>query len=404
MPLATLAVALLVTAAPTATGQALQQIDEIVTRSFYSKGQLARVDWPSLVEKARAKLVTARSEDARDAILEDVVAGLKTSHTEYLPRSRPEYWDIASIFESFLKNARKRCAPGEFPPAPVTRDGIGVFWKRIEGRWFVAGILDGGPAAKAGLHAGDEIVQAGGSPFSPVRSLEGRAGRLVRLTVRRASGGPLHGIPAKPARLSPQAEFRDAIGTSARIIERAGGRIGYVRVWSWAGEEMQSALREAINDLNGKKMTAFILDERDGWGGASPHYLDIFDTRPPVVVSTSRGGRTILLDAQVRVPAVLLVNGGSRSGKEVVAYGVKKHHLATLVGTNTAGAVLPGTPYCLKNGALLYLAAGALTVDGEVLEGRGVAPDVVVPFDVRYSDGEDPQLERALEILSASSR
>jgi len=45
-----------------------------------------------------------------------------------------------------------------------------------------------------------------------------------------------------------------------------------------------------------------------------------------------------------------------------------------------------------------------LTVDGEVLEGRGVAPDVVVPFDVRYSDGEDPQLERALEILSASSR
>ncbi|MFL5409680.1 MAG: S41 family peptidase [Myxococcales bacterium] len=404
MPVAALAIALLITAAPTAAGQVLQQIDEIVTRSFYSKGQLAHVDWPSLVEKARAKLASARSEDARDAILEDLVAGLKTSHTEYLPRSRPEYWDIASIFESFLKNARKRCAPGEFPPAPVKRDGIGVFWKRIEGRWFVGGVLDGGPAAKAGLHAGDEIVQAGGSPFSPVGSLEGRAGRLVRLSVRRASGGPLHEIPVKPARLSPQAEFRDAIGTSARIIERAGARIGYVRVWSWAGEEMQSALREAINDLNGKKMTAFILDERDGWGGASPHYLDVFDTRPPVVVSTSRGGRTISLDAQVRVPAVLLVNGGSRSGKEVVAYGVKKHHLATLVGTNTAGAVLPGTPYCLKNGALLYLAAGALTVDGEVLEGRGVAPDVVVPFDVRYSDGEDPQLERALEILSASSR
>ncbi|MFL5453706.1 MAG: hypothetical protein ACJ78V_17460 [Myxococcales bacterium] len=127
MPVAALAVALLMTAAPTAAGQVLQQIDEIVTRSFYSKDQLARVDWPSLVEKARAKLATARSEDARDAILEDLVAGLKTSHTEYLPRSRPEYWDIASIFESFLKNARKRCAPGEFPPAPVTRDGIGVF-------------------------------------------------------------------------------------------------------------------------------------------------------------------------------------------------------------------------------------------------------------------------------------
>src|SRR3954462_5736637 len=177
MPLAALAVALLVTAAPTAAGQVLQQIDEIVTRSFYSKDQLARVDWPSLVDKARAKLASARRADARDAILEDLVAGLKTSHTEYLSRSRPEYWDIASIFESFLKNARKRCAPGEFPPTPVKRDGIGLFWKRIEGRWFVGGVLDGGPAAKAGLHAGDESVQAGGEPFSPPRSPGGGRGR-----------------------------------------------------------------------------------------------------------------------------------------------------------------------------------------------------------------------------------
>src|SRR4051812_46209507 len=50
----------------------------------------------------------------------------------------------------------------------------------------------------------------------------------------------------------------------------------------------------------------------------------------------------------------------------------------------------------------LALAGGKST--REVLEGRGVAPDVVVPFDVRYSDGEDPQLDKALEILSASSR
>src|SRR3954466_8526242 len=177
MPLAALAVALLVTAAPTAAGQVLQQIDEIVTRSFYSKGQLAHVDWPSLVEKARAKLASAPSEDARDAILEDLVAGLKTSHTEYLPRSRPEYWDIASIFESFLKNARKRCAPGEFPPAPVKRDGIGVFGKRIKGRWFVGGVLDGGPAAQAGLHAGDEIVQAGGRPLRPRRCVQRARGK-----------------------------------------------------------------------------------------------------------------------------------------------------------------------------------------------------------------------------------
>jgi len=39
-------------------------------------------------------------------------------------------------------------------------------------------------------------------------------------------------------------------------------------------------------------------------------------------------------------------------------------------------------------------------VDGERLEGRGVAPDIEVPFDFRYADGADPQLDRALEVLS----
>ena len=399
MTVSTLA-ALALLAAPPSVTTVLQQIDGIVNQNFYSAEQLARVDWTSLVEKAREKLAGARGEDEQDAIFEELLSGLRTSHTAYLPRSRPEYWDIASIFEDFLKNARRRCGPGEFPPAPVRRDGIGVFWRQIEGRWFVAGVLEGGPAAKAGLHTGDEIVEAGGKPFSPVRSLEGRARKQTRLAVRRVRDAPTLEVVVTPVRGSPQSEFRDAIGASARMFLAPSARIGYVRVWSWAGEGMQWALREAIEGLNRRNMTAFILDVRDGWGGASPHYLDIFDRRPPVLVSRFRAGDSYTMDAQVRVPAVLLVNGGSRSGKEIIAYGVRKHHLATVVGTSTARAVLPGSPYCLKNGALLFLAVRALTVDGEVLEGRGVAPDVEVPFDVRYAGGKDPQLEKAVEILS----
>jgi carboxyl-terminal processing protease len=388
-------------AAPVSTPEVLRQIDDIVTKRFYSPDQLARVGWPSLVDRARSKLAATSGEDEQDAIFAELLAGLRTSHTEYLPRSLPDYWDIASIFEPFLKNARRRCASGEFPPAPVQRDGIGVFWKRIEGRWFVAGIVEGGAASKAGLRLGDEIVAADGKPFGPVRSLAGRAKKPVLVTVRSSRDGPTRSVSITPVRGSPQSEYREAIGASARVIPSAGARIGYVKVWSWAGEPMQSALRDAIDDLNRQKMTAFILDERDGWGGASPHYLEVFDTRPPVVLSRPRAGDPVLLDSQIRVPAVLLVNGGSRSGKEVIAYGVKKHHLATLVGTTTAGAVLAGSPYCLKNGALLYLAVSAVSVDGDVLEGRGVEPDVVVPFDVRYAEGKDLQLEKAIEILKA---
>jgi carboxyl-terminal processing protease len=101
--------------------------------------------------------------------------------------------------------------------------------------------------------------------------------------------------------------------------------------------------------------------------------------------------------------AALLINGGTRSGKETVAYGVKAHGLAKLVGERTGGAVVFGQPFCLKDGSLLYLAVTDARVDGVRLEGHGVEPDVPVPFDIRYAAGVDPQRERALEVLATAA-
>jgi carboxyl-terminal processing protease len=167
---------------------------------------------------------------------------------------------------------------------------------------------------------------------------------------------------------------------------------------------MQTELLAAINRLNLEHPDAYVIDIRDGWGGAAPRVASIFDEHVPVLESEDRTGEKIRMDAQVRNPAVLLVNGGTRSGKEVIAFAVKKHHLATLVGSKTAGALLPGSPYCLPDGALLFLAVAKNSIDGHVLEGVGITPDVVVPFDIRYSGGSDPQLRRALEVASEKAR
>jgi carboxyl-terminal processing protease len=164
---------------------------------------------------------------------------------------------------------------------------------------------------------------------------------------------------------------------------------------------MQEALEQAISELNRQRPTGFVIDLRDGWGGASPDYLRIFDTQIPVIERVERGGESQRVDRHIHVPAAVLINRGSRSGKEAIAYGVKQHHLAKLVGERTGGAVLAGGIFCLEDGAVLYLASGAVTVDGEVLEGKGVAPDVAVPFDIRYAAGRDLQLEAALDALAA---
>ena len=79
--------------------------------------------------------------------------------------------------------------------------------------------------------------------------------------------------------------------------------------------------------------------------------------------------------------------------------GFHKYGYGKIVGTRTAGAVLAGKLVKLSDDSLMLFAAANVLVDGERLQGVGVAPDVEVPFDVRYAAGHDPQLERAAEIL-----
>jgi carboxyl-terminal processing protease len=379
----------------TASDATLETIDRTVREHFYSPAVLVERHWEDHVAAARRELAAKPSD--RAGVLERLVASLRTSHTEYIAPTSPRYASILSVFDPVLQKPSPRCPDlGKLPPLPAQSDDIDVWWKRIDDHWFVGGVLEGGIAEHAGLLLGDEVVLADGRPFSPVESFAGKAGQAVTLSVRRSAGAPLVQVVATPRRIAPQDAYRDALRASARVIERAGARVGYVHVWSWAGDAMQEELEDAIDRLNQKGVTHFILDIRDGWGGAAPPYIRVFDRNVPVFEAEMRDGKRYKRDAQIRVPAVLLINAGSRSGKEGIAYAVKQHRLATLVGERTGGSVLPGSLFCLDDGAVLYLAVGALTVDGERLEGRGVTPDREVPFDVRYAAGRDPQLDEAM--------
>lgn len=95
---------------------------------------------------------------------------------------------------------------------------------------------------------------------------------------------------------------------------------------------------------------------------------------------------------------VMLVNEGSRSGKEILAYGFRKYGIGPVVGTKTAGAVVGGILRVMDDGSILYLAYADVQVDGVRLEGVGVEPDIEVPFSLEYAQGADPQKERAIEV------
>ena len=70
-----------------------------------------------------------------------------------------------------------------------------------------------------------------------------------------------------------------------------------------------------------------------------------------------------------------------------------------MVGTKTAGAVVAGRPFLMDDGSILYVAVADVYVDGKQrLEGKGVTPNIEVPFPLEYAQGVDPQKERAIEI------
>jgi carboxyl-terminal processing protease len=99
----------------------------------------------------------------------------------------------------------------------------------------------------------------------------------------------------------------------------------------------------------------------------------------------------------------MLVNEGSRSAKEILALGFQQYRIGPVVGSKTAGAVVAGRPFPMQDGSLLYVAVADVYVNGgQRLEGKGITPDINVPFSLEYAQGADPQKERAIAVALAA--
>ncbi len=379
---------------------AFDEVWETVRDRFYDP-RLHGLDWQAMRTRYRPQVASARSREDTAVVVNAMLGELGASHTHYYTPEEPAYYQLADIFSYAL---RRRGLERIFPTGEVTYPGIGAFTKvDDQGRTFITGVVEGAPAHHAGLLTGDEILSAEDRPFRPVDSFRGKVGATLSLSIRRTPAGTPLAIGVAPTEIHPNAMFLEGLEASARVI--AGGnnaRIGYVHVWSYAGGKYQAALEDLIADGPLRDADALVWDLRDGWGGAQPEYLDLFNPRAPTMQVTDRNGKTGMVDVKWRKPVAMLINGGTRSGKEVLAYGFKEYRLGELVGVRTEGAVLAATAFLIGDEGLLLLAVEDVLVDGRRLEGVGVAPTIEAPFDPRYAAGSDPQLDRAVQILSRS--
>jgi carboxyl-terminal processing protease len=262
--------------------------------------------------------------------------------------------------------------------------------------------LEGSPAEAAGLRPGDQILAIDGQPTngesvsSLVYVVRGEAGTDVTLTIRRDD------------------EEMDITVTRAVIdlqevrSELMDGDVGYVRLTTFTARATDM-VREAITGLLDQGATRFVLDLRGNPGGYIDAARGIASQFIPTneLLFTVESGEDVqewrAVDGLLQtddVPVVVLIDGGSASASEIVGAALQEHGRATMVGEATFGKNTVQIWNDLPNGGGLRLTTDRwFTPEHNSVAPDGVQPDVEVAAPEDPSSDDDPQLDRALELL-----
>jgi len=296
--------------------------------------------------------------------------------------------------------------------------GVGLEVSVADGQLQVIAPIDGTPAHRAGILAGDEIRKINEHLVfeedldEAIDRLRGTPGSTVTLEVQR----PGYDDPLS-FRLT-----RQAIEVASTRHELLDGNIGYLRLSQFIDSTAADATRaiENMTAANGRPLAGLILDLRNNPGGVLDAAVDVSDMFLDGGLIVSAAGRTAesrfsrnatpgdLLDGAA---IAVLVNRGSASASEIVAGALQDHDRATIVGTRTFGKGLVQTVVPLSRGRAVKLTTSRyFTPSGDSIDEIGVSPDVYVEttaglrninLNGSVDPGGDMQLSEALHILES---
>ncbi|MFF0412331.1 S41 family peptidase [Kitasatospora sp. NPDC004745] len=257
--------------------------------------------------------------------------------------------------------------------------GVGLSVGRGEdGVTAVSQVAPGGPAATAGIAAGDRLLridqdQADRLPVTEVvarlrgRDGERKAGSEVTLAVQRGTG--------EIRELQLRRALLDSRQVTAEHLDKGVLRIAVRAFTSGVTDQVRAALRVphtgVVLDLRGN--SGGLVEEAAGTAG-------IFLDGGPVGSYQERGGTRELTappGGDQRTPLVVLVDGGTMSAAELLTGALQDRSRAVVVGSRTFGKGTVQQPSRLADGAVLELTVGRYyTPAGRSPEGTGLAPDV----------------------------
>ncbi len=306
-------------------------------------------------------------EEVEDGqLLEDAVRGMLQGldpHSDYL--TRDEFREL------------REGTTGQF-------GGLGIEVGTENGFIKVIAPIDDTPAQRAGIQAGDLIIRLDGEPTrgmslnEAVNRMRGEPGTDIVLTiVREGEDGPFD--------VTLTRDVIRVASVRSRMLEPGYGYIRISQFQSRTGPAVQDAVESLRREADGR-LNGLVLDLRNNPGGvlqAAVAVADTFLSDGQIVYTQGR-----LEEAQMRfsadgedmldgAPMVVLINGGSASGSEIVAGALQDHRRAVIMGSRSFGKGSVQSVLPLQSGAALKLTtARYYTPSGRSIQAEGIVPDI----------------------------
>ena len=327
----------------------------------------------------------------QDEVIDSAINGMLQSLDPYSSYMSPE------AFQNMNRDTK-----GEF-------GGLGIEITMESGLVKIITPIEGTPADKAGVQAGDYIVKIedkqvkGMTLLDAVKLMRGKVGTSLEITVRR-----------------PEVEGEIKFNITRAIIKirevsaEVKNNIGYIRLRAF-NEQSHNQLIKQLKKISNKKIDGYILDLRNNPGGLLSQAIKITETfldGGEIVSTRGRDKNDIRIfnakkgDKINNKPLIVLINQGSASASEIVSGALKDHKRAILLGEKSFGKGSVQSIIPLKNrGGLRLTTAKYYLPSGESIHEKGVEPDITVKRnknDFKINTETDNQLNYALNLLKAS--
>ena len=268
--------------------------------------------------------------------------------------------------------------------------------------------MDGSPAEREGVKAGDYIVKInetqvqGKTLLEAVELMRGPVGSSLEITVRRK------GVK-KALVFEIEREIIEVKSVKSKIIDE---NVGYIRLTSF-NENSSKQIKYKIKNFKRNKINKYVLDLRNNPGGLLSQAVkisDFFLNNGEIVSTKSRKSsenrkyfakKGDIINGET---LIVLINYGSASASEIVAGALKEHKRAIVIGENSYGKGSVQSIIPLKNkGAIRLTISKYYLPSGKSISGTGIVPDIEVlesSDDFRINTKTDNQLDFAIKLLN----